>query len=260
MSNVRHPALAGRFYPSDPDQLRDAVQGYIDAARSPKRDGVPRALIAPHAGYVFSGPIAGSAFAMLDEVRRAIVIGPSHHVRFDGFATSTCDTFATPLGRVQVDVDGVNVARRFDFVRDADAVHQPEHSIETHLPFLQMINPQVRIIPLVTGQCSDHDVASVLEALWDEQTVLCVSSDLSHFEDYDEATEHDARTTRRIVELTGGIGPRDACGSVAIGGLLELARLHTLRAEAVDVRNSGDTAGGRERVVGYGAYGFWSDA
>ena len=258
---VRPPAVAGRFYPAEAAALSRAVEEHLLAAR-PTALHVPRAIIAPHAGYAYSGPIAGSAFALLEplgeRLRRAIVIGPSHHIAFEGVATSAASAFRTPLGVVEVDTDAVARASRHAIVDEVERAHSQEHSLETHLPFLQTISASVRIVPLVIGLCDEAALAEVLDELWDEETILCVSSDLSHFEDYETATRHDAATSARITSLDSDIGPRDACGATAIRGLLAVARARALHPVAVDVRNSGDTAGGRDRVVGYGAYGFWS--
>lgn len=259
---TRPPAVAGRFFSADRAALRGDVARYIAEAAPAPRPDIPRAVIAPHAGYVYSGPIAGSAFATLatlgERLRRVVLIGPSHHVAFDGIATSTDDRFTTPLGDVVVDRAAVGRAQRHAGVRAFDAAHAPEHSLETHLPFLQAINPQVQIIPLLTGRCDTETLDTLLDELWTDDCVLCVSSDLSHFEDYATATAHDARTASRIEALNPDVGPRDACGATAIGGLLRVARARRYSAATLDVRNSGDTAGGRDRVVGYGAFAFWS--
>ncbi len=258
---IRPAAVAGRFYPGVRGELVANVESLLAEARPAPFDEVPRAIIAPHAGYVYSGPVAGSAFSMLEplaaKLRRVVVIGPSHYIGFEGIAASPAVWFRTPLGDMPVDVDAMQKAWRHGVVTELETAHEREHSIETHLPFLQSIHRHARLVPLVTGLCDDDALAALLDDLWDDQTVICVSSDLSHFEDYDSATAHDASTTAKILALDSDIRSRDACGALAIRGLLAVARSRGLKCEAVDVRNSGDTAGGRDRVVGYGAYGFW---
>lgn len=258
---VRPPAVAGRFYPGLEATLRRDVRSYFDEGRGPSDTDIPRAVIAPHAGFVYSGPVAGSAFRLVEplgaRLRRVVVIGPSHHVAFEGVATSAATWFRTPMGDVVVDRDAVAAAERHPMVQQLEEPHRAEHSIETHLPFLQTINPDLAIIPLVTGLCDETALADLLDELWTDDTLVSVSSDLSHFEEYESAQGHDARTCTKIVALDGDIGPRDACGAVAIRGMLAVARSRGLRCEAVDVRNSGDTAGDRDRVVGYGAFGLW---
>ncbi len=187
------------------------------------------------------------------------MVGPSHHIAFHGVATSGFSHFETPLGLVGVDGDGVRRALEFDFVTEYEAAHEHEHSLETHLPFLQRVLGEFEIVPLVTGRVDRAELAALLDALWGgEETVLSVSSDLSHFFDYDTARGLDETTSRAIGEFDAeAITPKDACGAVAIRGLLETGLRRNMLSEIIDVRNSGDTAGDRSRVVGYGAYGFW---
>ncbi|MHB1309456.1 MAG: AmmeMemoRadiSam system protein B [Limisphaerales bacterium] len=259
--SIRPAVQAGRFYPADPDQLRDEVQACLANAR-PDSGPVPKALIAPHAGYAFSGPIAGSAFASVAPARRLIqtvvLIGPAHYVAFDGIASTAFASFATPLGVVPVDREVADRLRGVGSVRDFDKAHRPEHSLEVQLPFLQMVLDRFMIIPLLVGKVGDDEVRSVIDALWDgPATLIVISSDLSHFHDYPTAQEHDARTAVAIESLSAGIlSGEDACGVRAIRGFLAGAKARALTARTLDLRNSGDTAGSRDRVVGYGAFAF----
>jgi AmmeMemoRadiSam system protein B len=226
------------------------------------RDCQAKAMIAPHAGYVYSGPIAATAYAQLAPrrgvIRRVVLVGPSHRAAFRGLATTEADYFSTPLGKVPVDNSAIDTLRRFRQVRVWDDPHRLEHCLEVHLPFLQVVLDEFGIVPILVGDASPADVSEPLESLWGgEETLLVISSDLSHYHDYDTARHLDRQTTRVIESLQAEvIEPHQACGSRAIGGLLYLARKRGLHATTLDVRNSGDTAGPRNDVVGYGAYVF----
>ncbi len=255
------PAVAGVFYPDDPEALRATVM--TDLARvahpSAKR---PKALVVPHAGYVYSGPVAASAYAELrplrQRVRRVVLLGPSHRVAFDGLAVSAADAFETPLGRVPVDREGVARALELSQVRTLDAAHAREHSLEVQLPFLQLALSDFALVPLVVGDATAAEVAEVIEALWGgDETLLLVSSDLSHYLSYEEGRKMDLATSDAIERLAPeDIGFDQACGRLPIQGLLLAARRHGLEVTTLDLRSSGDTAGGRDSVVGYGAYAF----
>ncbi|MHB8524504.1 MAG: AmmeMemoRadiSam system protein B [Limisphaerales bacterium] len=258
---MRQPAVAGRFYPSDPACLKRAVQTLMQGVQGPA--GVaPKAVIAPHAGYAYSGPIAASAFANLvklpPSIQRVILFGPSHHVAFEGLALCPAEVWATPLGTVRVDQEAIDRIRSHPAVKIFDEAHAREHCLEVELPFLQQTMAGFTIVPVVVGDASDDEVSEVLELLWGgPETCLVVSSDLSHYYDYATARELDQATARAIEDLRpGGIGPEHACGQVPIRGLLCSAREHGLKVETVDLRNSGDTAGPRDSVVGYGAFVF----
>ena len=262
MGWIRPPAVAGHFYPAEETILRREVRGFLDVALEtfhPASQG-PKAVIAPHAGYVYSGPIAASAYAhlvpMQGKVERVVLLGPAHRLAFRGLATSTADAFDTPLGSVPVDRDGVVQAIRLPQVHELDQAHEGEHSLEVHLPFLQMTLGNFHIVPLVVGQASPEEVAEVLELLWGgPETLIVVSSDLSHYLPYAKAMALDETTAISIEALSPeGIGEKQACGRIPIGGLLLRAREKGLSAERVDLRNSGDTAGTRDRVVGYASF------
>lgn len=258
--DVRQPAVAGRFYPGDAAELERAVAAYLEAAAPPARELHPKAVIAPHAGYVYSGPVAGSAYrclaALRGRVSRVVLLGPSHRVALRGLAVPGTRAFATPLGEVTLALDAIERLLRLPQVVVSEAAHAREHSLEVQLPFLQRTLDHFELVPLAVGDASGEEVAEVLELLWGgDETLIVVSSDLSHYLDYAAARELDARTSRAIEALEPeAIGWDQACGGVAIRGLLLAARQHGLRARTLDLRSSGDTAGPRSEVVGYGAY------
>lgn len=226
----------------------------------PVSTAAPKAVIAPHAGYIFSGPIAASACARFGPdravIRRVVLIGPSHHVPVDGLAASSADAFETPLGFVPVDTDAVKQIGTLPQVSLSNAAHAREHSLEVLLPFLQVVLGDFKIVPLVTGEATDLQVAEVIAVLWGgPETRFVVSSDLSHYHEYGAARDLDLATSRAIEHLQPeDISEPQACGHAGICGLLRAAWEHGLRAHTVDLRNSGDTAGPRNEVVGYGAF------
>jgi AmmeMemoRadiSam system protein B len=251
--------VAGLFYPGDRDELEAAVEAYLAAATADGR-ALPKAVIVPHAGFVYSGPVAATAYALLallrDRVRRVVLFGPAHRVAFRGLATSSADAFETPLGSVALDREGVERALALPQVKALDAAHRAEHSLEVQLPFLQRVLPDFRLVPLVVGDATPAEVAEVMEALWGgDETLIVVSSDLSHYLPYADARALDRETSRAIEALLPEeIGHDQACGRLPVQGLLLAARRHGLRARTLDLRSSGDTAGPRDAVVGYGAY------
>lgn len=257
---VRRPAVAGLFYPSAQLALRRAVADCFESAVHVTGRLRPRALVVPHAGYMYSGPIAASAYQILrpwrDEIRRVVLVGPSHFVAFRGLATSSAEYFLTPLGPVPVDVGALLSLRELPFVRERDDAHASEHSLEVHLPFLQTTLSDFRLVPLVVGDATPPEVGEAVRAVWDgDDTLIVVSTDLSHYHAYEAARRRDAETSRAIQRLdTSAIDGSGACGFRALNGLLWLAARHGLRVTVLDERNSGDTAGDRSRVVGYGAY------
>ena len=261
---VKPPNVSGSFYPGDAGALRREVDAHLAGASA---DGpAPKALIAPHAGFRYSGPIAASAYARLksraSEVGRVVLLGPTHYEPMRGVAASGAESFQTPLGRVRVDAASVRRALEFAFVRRLDRAFEREHSLEVHLPFLMRVLPRFIVVPLLVGKASPAEIGALLEALWGgPETVIVISSDLSHYLDYESARRLDAKTSEAIVALRhGDVGHEQACGRHAVNGLLHLAKRRGLEAAALDVRNSGDTAGPRDRVVGYGAYAFFEPA
>jgi len=262
MSVTRTPAVAELFYPADAGSLGSLVRRYLAEARQTTLSRVPKAMIVPHAGLVYSGPVAASAFAQIeparDAIRTVVALGPSHRVPFRGIAASSADAFATPLGSVAVDHSALKPALAQSHVAVLDAAHAQEHSLEVQLPFLQEILDRFTLVPLVTGDASAAEVARILELLWGgPETLILVSSDLSHYHDYDTAAALDRATTAAIEALRPEeLHGERACGYVGIRGLLSVAQRRGLQVETLDVRNSGDTAGPRDAVVGYGAYAF----
>jgi AmmeMemoRadiSam system protein B len=258
MLEVRLPAVAGAFYPAQPDGLQAAVAKYL-AATSPAGP-VPKALIVPHAAYIYSGAVAATAYGRLaargSAFRRVVLIGPAHRAPVRGLATSSAGTFATPLGAVPVDRAAVASILTLPQVKVDDAAHVPEHSLEVQLPFLQTVLADFRLVPLLAGDASPREVLEVLEALWDRpETLVIVSTDLSHYLDCEAARELDLATSRAIEGLRPqDIRPHQACGWKGLVALLELARRHGLQPTTLELKNSGDTGGPRHRVVGYGAY------
>jgi AmmeMemoRadiSam system protein B len=260
MAAVRESAVAGQFYPADPAVLRTTVASLLEDVGAPEGPP-PKAIIAPHAGYIYSGPVAASAYALLrphrDLYRRVVLLGPCHYVGVRGLAMSAAKFFRTPLG--DIPVDHAFVEEHCDpGLTINDATHRPEHSLEVHLPFLQSVLADFTLIPIVVGDAQPDEVAAVLDQLWNgPDTLIVVSSDLSYYLPYEEARLRDSATCRSIERLqTEDIGPYDACGCHAVNGLLEVARYRHLRISTLDLRNSGDTAGPKDRVVGYGAWIF----
>jgi AmmeMemoRadiSam system protein B len=237
------------------------VQGYLRDAQA-RAGAAPKALVAPHAGYVYSGPIAGSAYAALaaarGEIRTVVLLGPAHRVALRGLGAPSAHAFETPLGSVAVDREALARVAGLPQVVTSDAAHALEHSLEVQLPFLQELLGDFSLVPLVVGDATPQEVAEVLELLWGgPETLVVVSSDLSHYHDFETARRMDAAASRAIEALDpDSLGPEQACGRIPVQGLLLVARRRGLRARALDVRNSGDTAGPRDAVVGYGAYAF----
>lgn len=256
---LRQPAVAGTFYPGDPRELGALVDALL-AGAAERVGPSPKAIIAPHAGYVYSGPVAASAFALLlrraQPVSRVVLLGPAHRVRVDGLASPGATVLRTPLGDVRVDVAALSTIG----APESPEAHRREHSLEVELPFLQRVAPRASVVPLVVGAATAEEVARALEVVWGgPETVIVVSSDLSHYLPYDVGRVADERTAARIVALDDGLGGDEACGAAPINGLLRVARRRGMRAELVDLRSSGDTAGPRDEVVGYGAFALYEE-
>lgn len=260
MSNIRYPAVAGQFYPGEARRLKEAVDKYLSDS-SIESEKPPKAIVAPHAGYIYSGPIAGTAFKYLSttngNVRKVVLIGPAHTAATRGLAASAARAFATPLGNVPVDRQSIKAIESLEQVEVYERAHSQEHCLEVQLPFLQRIFSDFEIVPLVVGEATTDEVAEVLDRLWGgDETVVVISSDLSHYHDYATARRLDRQTSDNIEDLQPVLEGQ-ACGRRAINGLLQLAKRRKMKVKTVDLRNSGDTAGPRDRVVGYGAYIFW---
>lgn len=260
---VRLPAVAGRFYPDDPGALRHQVHRLLADAPAPEGGGSqPKGLIVPHAGYMYSGPIAATGYAWLlpwaETIERVILLGTCHTPGIEGLAATSADAFLTPLGQVPVDRPSVLRALDYPQVQLHDAASNRDHAIEVQLPFLQLVLKSFAIVPFLVGQADKDAVADVLDALWDgDRTIIVVSSDLTHHLPHEIARLRDRATADAIERLdAAALGPRSACGRNAIAGLLAAAQRHGLSSRTVDLRTSGDTAGPRQSVVGYGAWVF----
>jgi len=264
MLRVRPAAVAGAFYPAEPGDLRFQVDQLLAEAEhaplTPSDAGSPKALIVPHAGYVYSGSIAASAYALLRpvarRVRRVVLLGPAHRVHLRGIALPEADLFRTPLGDLRVD-EGACAALA-ELPRDA-AAHLREHSLEVQLPFLMSVLEDFTLVPLAVGVAEPEEVAAVLDRLWGGvETLIVISSDLSHYLPYAVGHRVDAETAEAILRLDRApIGHARACGATPVNGLIQVARRRHLRPVLVDLRSSGDTAGDRAEVVGYGAFAFY---
>ena len=257
---IRRAAVAGTFYPGDGDALKEEVGALLAAAAAAGGTAAPKAVIVPHAGYAYSGPVAAAAYGAVaplkGTVHRVVLIGPSHFVAFTGIAAPMVDAFATPLGAVRLDWDAIDLLVERNLAVIDDRPHRDEHALEVQLPFLMAALGSFAVVPLVVGTADAKAVVSVLDALWGgPETLMVVSSDLSHYHDRETARVLDAATAAAIEGLDGTyLTGEDACGHQAVAGLLLAARRHGLAARRLDLRNSGDTAGSPDRVVGYGAW------
>ena len=258
MHTVRPPAVAGTFYPADRNQLSALLRELLNATKV--QGEAPKAIIAPHAGYIYSGAIAASAYAKLvparETVTRVVLLGPAHRVGFVGLAVSSADAFSTPLGQIPLDQDAIALLLDLPYVKTLDQAHAFEHSLEVHLPFLQTVLHSFSLVPIVVGNATPREIATALDCVWGgDETLIVVSSDLSHYHDYATAKQMDAHTSSAIEAMQPEqIDYDDACGRLPISGLLLAAKQREMKASTVDLRNSGDTAGSKDSVVGYGAY------
>ncbi len=262
IQHTRPPAVAGSFYPLGADELRRDVASYLSAAQ-PVADGdpLPKVLIVPHAGYVYSGPIAASAYARVAAlkgvVERVVLLGPAHRVRLRGMALPAATRFATPLGAVAIDQDAVAAVSGLPQVVASDEAHALEHSLEVQLPFLQSVLGAFKLVPFAVGDTPAEQVAQVLDLLWGgKETLIVISSDLSHYLPYPNACAKDEFTAETILRLQPRLDHQQACGATPINGLLIAARARGLQPHLLDLRNSGDTAGDKSRVVGYASFCF----
>jgi len=255
---IRPAAVSGLFYPADAGELHQQISDFLDTAAITEH--APLAVIVPHAGYIYSGPIAASAYINLrplrNKIHRVVLLGPSHRVGFRGLATSSATLFTTPLGNIKLDVATTQQLNQLPQVQTIDAAHAQEHSLEVQLPFLQEVLGEFELIPIVVGDATSTEVAEVIDKVWqDDATLIVISSDLSHYHDYQSAQKMDRHTCTAIESLSpDDIGVDDACGRNPVKGLLTVARQRGLHVHTLDLRNSGDTAGDRKQVVGYGAW------
>ena len=264
--SVRPPAVAGMFYPGGNRELAQSLAQMLgDAAHDAPERAAPKAIIAPHAGYIYSGPVAARVYALLAPARRRIsrvvLLGPTHRVAVRGLALPGCDAFATPLGSVRIDAPSIEALAGLPQVVVSAQAHALEHSLEVHLPFLQAVLEQFTLVPLAVGHATAREVADVLDLLWGgPETLVVVSSDLSHYLGYQDAQAVDRATAKAILGLATDLSHEQACGATPVTGLAHVARRRSLQPELIDLRNSGDTAGDRNRVVGYGSFAFYEPA
>jgi len=258
MENIREPAVAGTFYPADPVELQSQLDTLLAAVST--ANPLPKAMILPHAGYIYSGPVAASGYACLSgnagRINRVILLGPAHRQYVKGLAVPDATAFSTPLGKIPLDTGALQQLRQLPQVSTDNAAHRSEHSLEVHLPFLQRTLQDFTLVPVLVGDATAEEVCEAIEKLWGgSETLLVVSSDLSHYHDYETATRLDQATSRAIEALAlEDINYDDACGRNPVSGLLLYARQHGSSIRTIDLRNSGDTAGPHDQVVGYGAY------
>lgn len=262
MVKIRQPAVAGMFYSADKQSLHNDVQRYLKQVNA-ENESCPKAIVVPHAGYIYSGPVAASAYKQIipfkDVIKRVVLIGPSHRVAFHGLAVPESEIFKTPLGDIIIDQQAIKTLAGLSQVVVSDLAHQDEHSLEVQLPFLQEILPEFTLIPIVVGDADRQLVAEVIKPfMGDEHTLIVISTDLSHYHEYYDAKKRDRDTSDAIENLKPDlINYDDACGRNGLLGMMTVAKEAGLKAELLDLRNSGDTAGDKSRVVGYGAYAFY---
>ena len=262
MASVRPAAIAGMFYPGDAATLTRDIDALLAAAQPATGLAVPKAIIAPHAGFVYSGPIAASIYALIAparaRIKRVVLLGPTHRVAIHGMALPGVDAFATPLGKILVDADNVKKLMALPYIGASAEAHRLEHSLEVHLPFLQKVVDGFSLTPLAVGRASAQQVAEVIHLLWGgDETLIVISSDLSHYLPYTDAQSTDRATAQAILELHTDINHQQACGATPLIGLNLLAQQRGLTPKLIDLRNSGDTAGDKARVVGYGAFAYY---
>jgi MEMO1 family protein len=265
-AEVRPPAVASTFYPGDARTLAEEVSSYLDRTEdAPLAPGFPKAVIVPHAGFIYSGPVAASAYDLLRPargiVKRVVILGPCHRVPVDGLALPRAKAFETPLGRIPLDEEAIASIRGLPQVVESAATHAEEHAIEVQLPFLQRVLGGFSLVPLVVGDAAPEKVADALERIWGgTETLIVISSDLSHYHSYESAQRIDGATVRAILGFDAGISHEQACGATPVAGMLIAAKRRGLAAKLLDCRNSGDTAGDKSRVVGYASFALASES
>src|SRR3954469_22317329 len=263
MASIRNAAVAGMFYPGDARSLAAELADLLGGGeQSGPRLGFPKALIVPHAGYIYSGPVAARAYDELGAargiVRRVVMLGPVHRVPVRGLAVPTDEAFATPLGRIEIDRAALQAARRLPQVVASDAAHLQEHALEVQLPFLQRQLGEFSLAPFAVGMASVEEVAEVIDSLWDgPETLIVISTDLSHYHSYAEARQIDGQTLARISDFATDLDHEEACGATPLNGFLSVARRRNLGIRLLAACNSGDTAGGKGQVVGYSSFALY---
>ncbi|MSQ52834.1 MAG: AmmeMemoRadiSam system protein B [Betaproteobacteria bacterium] len=258
--NVRAAAVAGMFYPREPAILAGEIADHLEQANEDRLcPGFPKIVIVPHAGFIYSGAVAAHAYDLLRPargiVKQVVLMGPCHRVAVRGLALPGADAFETPLGRIPIDAEGEKLARSLPQVCVSSATHAQEHCIEVQLPYLQQVLGSFSLLPFVVGEASAEQVGEVIEKLWGgDETLFVISSDMSHYHGYDTARAMDQGTAQSIMDLDLGINHEQACGATPIRGALLVAQRRGLKPRLLDIRNSGDTAGGKDRVVGYASF------
>jgi len=265
MASVRPAAIAGTFYPGNRDELVRVVSTMLASVKPAATVVTPKAIIAPHAGYIYSGPIAASIYALIAPMRarikRVLLLGPAHRVAFHGIALPGVDAFATPLGIVAIDTAAVKQLMALPYVGVSKEAHRLEHSLEVQVPFLQTVLDEFTLVPMAVGSANAQQVAAVLDLLWGgDETLIVVSSDMSHYLPYTDAQTTDHATVQAILDLRTDINHHQACGATPVTGLNLVAQKRGLKSQLVDLRNSGDTAGDKARVVGYASFAFYEPA
>ncbi|MGD9638118.1 MAG: AmmeMemoRadiSam system protein B [Alphaproteobacteria bacterium] len=259
---IRKEAVAGAFYPYGPTELDALLEALLYQKELPDIPP-PKAVIVPHAGYVFSGQTAAVAYRRLSSsdsiTKRVVIFGPCHRVPFNGLALSSADKWETPIGEINVDTKTCQELNELEFVNYNDDAHNEEHSIEAQIPFIKKVFNNVEIVPILTCMTSLKEAVAVMEKVWgDEETLIIISADLSHFLDYDACKQKDAETVKAIENLDySDLDNDNTCGFIPICALIDIARRKKMKVETFDVRNSGDTAGKKDSVVGYASIGFW---
>jgi AmmeMemoRadiSam system protein B len=255
---VREAAVAGLFYPAKTEQLRHDVDAMLQRAPAPAGPA-PKVLILPHAGYVFSGPVAAAGCNLLRtaaaSIRRVVLLGPAHRIYLEGMAVPDADAFATPLGSVPLDRESIDAIATLPGVCVSELAHQDEHSLEAQLPLLQTVLQDFTLVPVVVGRAAPRQVAAVIDAVWGgPETLVVISSDLSHYLSYEQARLMDAATCKAIINKSSKLTGEQACGAHAINGLMQAQHSQSLTVEPIALCNSGDTCGDKNKVVGYGAF------
>ncbi len=261
MEFVRTTAVAGAFYPSEPEILSKDIQRYIEETPSVSLP-VPKAIIVPHAGYEYSAGVAASAYKLLKSgrksIKKVVILAPSHKIGFNGMALTKASAYETPLGNVEIDKEMNEQLLALPLVDYLEEAHKSEHSLEVQLPFLKEALDDFKLIPVITGNASPTDVETLLETVWGKKdTLIVISTDLSHYLPYNEACILDNKTKTAIENLDiDSIEQEQACGYVPLKGMLTIAKAKKMQVETLEVKNSGDTSGSKNRVVGYGAWAF----
>jgi AmmeMemoRadiSam system protein B len=265
MHFIRQPAVAGTFYSANSEVLANDIKSLLEWAPSVTEHTLPKAIIVPHAGYIYSGQTAAIAYSCLaagrKTIKRVILLGPVHRVPIRGLALPNADAFLTPLGEIELDKAAITSIAHLEQIIVSPAAHAQEHSLEVQLPFLQSVLDDFKLVPLAVGDATPVEVAEALDVLWGgPETLIVISSDLSHFLPYDIAQKVDSETVQNILDMKDELTHHQACGGTPVNGLILAARRHHLKPKLLNLCNSGDTAGDKNRVVGYASFMFIEDS